>query len=776
MNPTWQAIATFLIRRRIPILIALASLTAFMWVVRGTEISHELNEVIPTGDEEMQFYLRFIEEFGDDGNVMVIGIDQAFRELEVFNDLYDLVERVKEVPGVENVVAITHIFDIEADYENEEFELKPLVEEKPQTQAEVDSLIERIEDLPFYEGLLIDEGENTSLVAISVEDSFLNSDLKTVVYDDIKAEVDIFEEKHDLNLRYAGMPVIRVNVHKTIKVELALFLGIALLVLALTLWFFFRSIYTVIFPMMVVSVVIVFTVGFIGLFGFKISLVTGIIPPLVTVISIPNCVYLITKYHIEYRLTRNKMKALILVVEKIGIVTIMTNATTAVGLGVLAFTNVRPLKEFGIIAGLSVVSAFFISLILIPIMLSFLPAPSDRQTRHLDRRSLSFGINLIDRIVRKNRWVVYIVSILLAIGSLIGMSLVKPVAYVVDDIPKNSQLIRDMRYMENKFNGVLPFEIVVDTERKNGIQRLSNLEKIFELQQELDNYEDISRSVSATNFTMYLRQAFMGGDSTEYKLPTRRELTWIKNFLLRTNFSGQNISKNLTDSTMRRTRISATVRDIGSLEMDKLLDSLRTDISQIFDPEKYDVTITGTTPIFIRGNKYLINNLLTSLAIAFVIIAIIMGLLFRSFRMVIISLVPNILPLIMVAGVMGIFDIPLKPSTALIFGVAFGIAVDDSIHYLARYRLARLAGNTVYEAVSNSFKDTGVSMIYTSIILLLGFVTFTASSFGGTQALGLLTSITLGIAMFSNLILLPSLLLSFDKREKTQAPLEKQNV
>lgn len=763
MNPIWQAIATFLIRYRIPILIVLVLLTALMWWVRGTEISHQLNEVIPSADEEMQKYEQFRKEFGDDGNIMVIGIEDGHSELKVFNGIYDMVERIKTVPGVENVVAITHLYDIIADYEAEQFRLQRLVVQKPTSQAEVDSIINRIYDLPFYKGLLIDRETNTTLIAVSIDDAFLNSERKTEVFDGVKAEADIFEEEFDIPLRYAGMPVIRVNVHKTIKVELVLFLIIALIVLALTLLFFFRSLYNVIFPMMVVIAVIIWTVGFIGLFGFKISLVTGVIPPLVTVISIPNCVYLITKYHIEYRLTRNKMKALILVIEKIGIVTIMTNATTAVGLGVLAFTNVRPLREFGIIAGLSVVSAFFISLILIPIMLSFLPAPSKRQTQHLDRRTLSFGINLIDRIVHHNRWTVYIVSFLLAVVSLYGMSLILPVAYVVDDIPKNSQLIKDMRYMEDRYNGVLPFEILVDTKRKSGVQRLSNLEKIFELQERLKDYKQISRSVSVTDFTMFLRQSFMGGDSAQYMLPTQRELTWIKNFLLRTDLETGNISKNLTDSLMQKTRITATVRDIGSLEMDILLDSLRAEVKEIFDPERFEVTITGTTPIFIRGNEYLINNLLTSLAIAFVIIAIIMGLLFRSLRMVVISLVPNTLPLIMVAGVMGYLNIPLKPSTALIFGVAFGIAVDDSIHYLSRYRLARRAGDSISRAISNSYKDTGISMIYTSIILFLGFITFTASSFGGTQALGTLTSLTLGIAMFSNLILLPSLLLSFDK-------------
>ena len=764
MNPVWQAIAIFLIRYRISILLILVLLTSLMWWKRGTEISHQLNEVIPMADEEMQNYLQFKEEFGEDGNIMVVGIEGDFKELELFNGIYDLVEDLKTVNGVDEVTGITHLLNLEYKRDSEVFDLSPLVKTKPTSQTELDSLMTIMENLPFYNGLLVDEQGQTTLLAISITDSMLNSDQKTVVYDRITVHTDRFEKEFNIPLRYAGMPVIRVNVHKTISVELVLFLGIALAVLALTLLFFFRSFYTVIFPILVVVAVIIWTLGFLGLFGFKISLVTGVIPPLITVISIPNCVYLITKYHIEYRLSRNKVKALSLVIQKIGVVTIMTNATTAVGLGVLAFTNVQPLKEFGIIAGLSVIAAFFISLILIPVMFSFLPPPTNRQTRHLDRRTLSFGINLIDRVVKHNRPAIYVVSIFLALLSIYGMSRIMPIAYVVDDIPKNSQLIKDMRYMEARYNGVLPFEIVIDTKRKNGVQRLTSLRKIDELQDSLDNYPELSRSVSAVDFAKYLRQAWMGGDSSQYKLPTRGEFNFIRSSLLNTNITEERVSKNLTDSLFQKTRVTATVRDIGSMKMDVLLDSLRTEVARIFDTDAYEITITGTTPIFIKGNKYLINNLLTSLAIAFVVIAFLMGILFRSLRMVVISLIPNILPLIMVAGMMGFFQIPLKPSTALIFGVAFGIAVDDSIHFLARYRLARRAGDDVRQAISNSYRDTGISMIYTSIILFLGFITFTFSSFGGTQALGLLTSLTLGIAMFSNLILLPALLISFDKR------------
>ena len=767
MNPGWQAIARFIIRKRIPILILLVIATVFMWVNRGTELVQQMQNVILTDDPELADYHKFQEYFGDDANVMVATIEGDIFDLELFTDIYNLTDELLEQEGVLGIISLPRIYDIIRDDSIEGFRLEPVVQELPKTQAEMDTLGQRIRDLKFYEGLLYNEEAQTVLIAVSFDENLLNTDLKIPILKEAKAPIEALGEKHNTEARFAGFPVLRVNMHETVKKELFLFLVLALIVTALTLAFFFRSVSTVIFPMMVVGIVIIFSLGLIGLFDYKMSLITGVIPALVTVISIPNCVYLITKYHIEFRRTNNKLKSLILVIERIGIVTVMTNATTAVGLGVLAFTEILPLKEFGIVAGLSVVSAFFISLLLIPIVFSFLPPPTPSQTKHLDRRTLEIAIGFLDRLVHRKRWVIYVISLGLTAFSLWGLWKVVPVAYMVDDVPKDSKLFTDLKYIEDRFNGALPFEILVDTKKKRGVLKRRTFEKIAVLQDSLVKYHDLSRSVSVADLARFFRQSFFGGSPDEYDLPTRNEFNFIANYTRKTQFFGtMALSKTLADSTMQVTRISASVRDIGSLEMEKLMESVKSDVEAVFDPEKYDVAVTGTTQIFIKSNEALIENLLRSLLLAFFIIAIIMGWLFRSGKMIAISLVPNLLPLLMVAGIMGFTGIALKPSTALVFGVAFGIAVDDSIHFLARYRLARKLGDTVSIAITNSFQDTGVSMIYTSIILFFGFVCFTASDFGGTQALGLLTSMTLGIAMFSNLLLLPALLLTFDRDAK----------
>ena len=776
MNPIWQSIATFILRRRIPILIGLALLTAYMWSVRGTRIAQSISSggILAEG-RVVEGYNKFREHFGDDANVMVVGIKGDLFQYETFAALYDLTEEMADAEGVESLIGMTRLYDVaRQDSPVEAFQLLPLIPKRPETQAEVDSIAKRIQELPFYKGFLLDEDLSTTLIAVNFNSVMFDTEKKLVMVNNIKDLANAYGEKHNAEIHYAGLPILRVNMHETVKSELILFLVLALIVTAITLLFFFRSLYTVIFPMMVVGSVIIFSLGWVGIFDYEIGLVMGIIPALVTVISIPNSVYLITKYHIEYRKTLNKMKSLVMVIEKIGIVTVMTNATTAIGLGVLAITDIKQLQEFGIVSGLSVVSAFFISLLLIPIVFSFLPAPTERQTRHLDGKSMGFVINKLKHWVHNHRWGVYAVTAVLTGLSVFGMTKIVPVAYIIDDIPEESKIMVDLRYIEDRFNGALPFEILIDTKKTNGATKRRNLKKFEALQDSLKKYPAISRSLSLADFAKLFNQAFFNGDASFYEMPSQNVYNILAQYARNSIEVNDNLalSKSLADSSMKITRISASIKDIGSIKMEALTDSIEADVDSIFDPEKYDVYVTGTSQIFTKNNEALIENLLMSLFIAFCVIAVVMGLLFRSWRMVVISLIPNLFPLLMVAGLMGFLGIALKPSTALVFGVAFGIAVDDSIHFLARYRQARKSGDSIKDAVSNSYADTGVSMIYTSIILFFGFVAFTASDYGGTKALGMLTSLTLAIAMFSNLLFLPSLLLTFDREDNrpTETP------
>lgn len=818
----WKVIASIILRQRIPILIVVILATAFMWWVRGTERMHDFGKIVPASDPDFIEYQEFREEFGDDGNGMVIGFEGDIFSLKFFNGIYELTEELKKVDGVTSVLSIANASRIIADYETESFMMQKVAERPAADEVEMDSLRQILTALPFYEGLLINKDKTVTLLLVTIDSERLDTEEKSTIVGGISEATSRAEEKIGVEAHLSGLPYIRTFVNKFILEEMLLFLGLAILVMGITLYFTFRSFSAVIFPMLVIGIVITWSVGMMGLMGYKITILTGILPALIAVIGVPNSIYLLTKYHFEFKRTGNKMRALVNVIQKIGIVTVMTNATTAVGFGVLYFTRIQMLKEFGILAALSVVVTFFISLLLIPIIFSFLPPPSQRHVKHTERKMLHGAIKFLDFAVQKRRWAVYAISLLLAVGAILGMTELEPRARVVDDLPNDEKVISDLRFFEKEFGGVMPFEVVVNTHRKQGITRRSTLKRLDQFQTKMAEFPEISRSISILDLIKFGRQAFLSNVPEEYQLPSSEEYLAIQTFTKNSKVDSLFSEATIFDSTFSKVRIKASVQDVGAKRLGPIIDSLEKELVDIFvvnqkperlkEGEKYKVwegqdsfqvkyegeiyepgdvftakdtsvkyevlhgkgkidyadkiMITGTTKIFIKSNNYLIRNLFQSLMIAFLVIAVLMAFLFGSLKMVIIALVPNFLPLVLTAGIMGMLSIPIKPSTALIFSVAFGIAVDDTIHYLARYRLARKTGDGVAKAASNSFQDTGVSMIYTSIILFFGFVIFAFSSYGGTVALGQLTSLTLLIALFTNLLLLPSLLISLNKDEE----------
>ncbi len=818
----WKVIASIILRQRIPILIVVILATAFMWSVRGTEQMHDFGKIIPPSDPDFIDYQEFREEFGADGNGLVIGFEGDIFGLEFFNEIYKLTEVLEQIDGVTSVQSIANATRIIADYETESFQLQRIAERPASSEAEMDSLKKILTALPFYEGLLINKDNTVTLLLVTIDNDRLDTSEKSEIVGGISKAAYRTQERIGVEAHLSGLPYIRTFVNGFILEEMILFLGLAVLVMGIALFFTFRSITAVIFPMLVICIVIVWSMGMMGLLGYKITILTGILPALIAVIGVPNSIYLLTKYHFEFKRSGNQIRALVNVIQKIGIVTVMTNATTAVGFGVLYFTRIQMLKEFGVLAGLSVVVTFFISLLLIPIIFSFLPPPSQRHVKHTERKLLQGAIRFLDSTVQKRRWVVYGISLILVGVAVWGMNQLEPRARVVDDLPNDEKVISDLRFFEREFGGVMPFEVVVNTHRKRGITRRSILKGLDEFQTLMAGFPEISRAVSILDLVKFGRQAFLSNFPEEYVLPSSEEYSAIQAFTKNSQIDSLFGEIAIFDTTFSKVRIKASVQDVGAKRLGPIIDSLEQHLVDIFvvnlkpdrlkEGEKYKVwegrdsfrikygnevytpgdifeagdtsmqyeilhgegkidfadkvKITGTTKIFIKSNDYLIRNLFQSLMIAFLVIAILMALLFGSLKMVIIALIPNFLPLVLTAGIMGILNIPIKPSTALIFSVAFGIAVDDTIHYLARYRLARKTGNGVAEAVSNSFKDTGVSMIYTSIILFFGFVIFAFSSYGGTAALGQLTSLTLLIALFTNLLLLPSLLISFHKDEE----------
>jgi uncharacterized protein len=767
----WIRVSRIILRNKILLLTFLALITIFLgYHARKVEMSYEYASMLPKKDRAFQDNQKFIEVFGEEGNLIIIGIqDSTFFEFDKFQKWKTLCNNLLKVEGVENLLSVSNAYNLHKNTEEKKFEIEMVFPDSISNQEELDGAVEKFKSLPFYKKLLYNDESNTYLIAITVnKDKMLSKEREKMV----KAIQKIgkqFEKEENVTLHYSGLPYIRVVTAMIIKSELYLFSALALMICIVVLFLFFRSFKAVFFPVMVVLIGVIWSLGTLGLLGFKITILSGMIPSLLIVIGIPNSIYMMNKFHHEFVKHGNKVKALQRVIVKIGNATFLTNLTTALGFATFIIVKSDLLKQFGIVASLNIMGLFVLSLILIPVIFSFIKTPSSRHVRHLEYKVITRLIAWFINATQKHRKWVYATTVIILVLGIWGMTLMKSSGYVVDDIPKDNPIYTDLKFFEKNFNGLMPLEIMIDTKKPGGAMQLSTFGKIDELEKKLEKYDELSTPTSILNLLKFSKQAFYNGSENYYSLPNNRE----KNFILQYAATGEKNSDLLhsfLDSTRQFTRISIRVKDVGVKRMEELYTGFYNDIDSVFNKEDFNVTVTGTSITVFKGTNYLLNNLLTSLALAIALISLIMALMFSSWRMVVMSLTPNIIPLIFTAAVMGFSGIPIKASTILVFSIAFGISVDNTIHFLAKYRQElKATGWDIKKSVVLALSETGVSMLYTSVVLFFGFGIFAVSSFGGTRAMGILVSLTLVVAVISNLILLPTLLFSLDRLTTTRA-------
>lgn len=785
----WGKIGANILRYRIPIGLILICFAVFMgYQSQFVRMSYKFGGILPKDDSTYIAYDRFVKQFSEDGNVLVIGYkDSRIWEKDNFNRWKKLGNDLKaitvEVNGtsfhsVDSIFSTAHCYSIEKDTSEQRFRLVQIVDGFPSSQSEVDSIKSKLYALPFYENLLFKSEEDAGLMMVFVNAELFNSEKRGNAVEQVVAITEKFSADTGIKLYLSGLPYIRTEITSKIKNELKFFTALSALISVLLLYVFFRSAKVTFVVMTVVAVTVVCAMGSIALFDFPISALMGLMPPLMIVTSVPNCIYLVTKYHQEYKRYGNKTRALTRVVQKAGAAAFMINATTAVGFATFIFTSSDVLKHFGVIATINSMAVFFLSLLIFPIAYSFLPPPTEKHLGHLDSPWLERILDVLVRIVMYRRKSIYVVTCALFIIGLAGITLIHTTGNIVDDLPEDDRVITDMKWFESNFHGVMPFEIMVKDKRKGQITKDRNLGKIEELQTLIADYrlkigdsliQPFSKSLSIADASKFVKQAFYNGDPAYYTLITRNEQSFIGPYL-QNDYNSKGLEKTFIDSTKTFTRITSQIADIGTKEMDRLMLDIKPRIDSIFPSNKYDVILTGTSIIFLEGTNYLVGDLFSSLIFGIVVISILMAFMFWSARMVFISFIPNIIPQVMTAGIMGYLNIPLKPSTILVFSIALGITVDNTIHYLAKYRQELKFNNSkIKESALLAIRETGASMVYTSLVLLFGFGCFAASEFEGTRALGVLTAVTLAVAMFTNLIVLPALLLSFQKSITTKS-------
>ncbi len=772
----WGRIAAFVLKYRLALLLGLAACIIFTaFEASKVELSYEYTRAIPTDNVKYQAYQQFLRKFGDDGNLLVIGVetDQLYSK-DVFNDYLKLSRNLKKVNGVEQVLSIPDAIILVKNSNTEKLEPKPIFPAPFASQPELDSARKTFENLIFYRGLLYNPETHAYLMAISVNKQIMNSAGRTAVVSNIVNYGDEFGKIHQLKMHYSGLPLIRTNMATKVASEMKWFLLGSVLLSALILLIFFRSLSNMGLSLMVVIIGVIFSLATMHLFGYKITLLNALIPPLIVVIGIPNCIYFLNKYHSAYRETGEKRKALYEMISKMGIVTLFCNIAAAIGFGVFALTKSAILKEFGVVAGINIMLLFIISIILIPAALSYLPDPKERHTKYLTNQWLTTLLDWLETWALHHKKIIFATTFIVLAVSVVGITRLRSEAFILDDLPKTDPVYADLKFFENNFKGVMPLEILIDTKRKNGmrINMLGNFSKINQLSSYIDSSSVMARPLSVVEGLKFIRQAYFNNDSLNYGLPTDFDMAFLAPYLnLKPDSNSKpngvmKLANSFIDSNKQILRISVNMADVGSIRLPQILGDVKKRADELFDTAHYRIEFTGTTVTFLEGSAFIIAGLKQSILWAFLLIAGCMLYLFRSIRILICSLLPNVIPLVITAGVMGWAGVPLKPSTVLVFSIALGIAIDITIRFLVNYKQDSNASSTVESTVIKTIHSTGISIVYTSLVLIAGFVIFCFSGFGGTQALGWLTSLTLVMATLTNLIFLPALLIAISPVKK----------
>ena len=776
----WGLVARLILRNRFILLAAIVGMT-FFWGTQWKYMQFTFTEanLLPDSHPENILYKNFTDTFGEEGNVIVIALqDSLFFTPEKRNAWRSLNDSIQKFSEIDLVLSTDNLQELIKDQKNEKF----ILQQVPLAQATDSAALLKFREklfleLPFYNNLIFDSETNTIRSVIYMDPEIVNTaKRKDFIFEKFIPLIASFEKKTSSDVHVSGMPYIRTLNAQNIVDEIGLFVLGATLITSLIFFLFFRSFRATFISLFVVAIGVMWAFGILGWLGYEITVLTALIPPLIIVIGVPNCIFLINKYQQEIAKHKNQAKSLQRVIIKVGNATLMTNLTTASGFATFILTNSKILKEFGVVASINIIAIFALSLLIIPITYSLMPIPKKKHLKHLKNKSIDFFVSWMENKVRKKRVNVYIVSLIGLIVGITGIYQIKISGSLIEDMPKSADFFQDIRFFDQSFNGIVPVEIWIDSKRENGIVKPATLQRMNRLQQTIEEIPELAPPLSVVNAVKFAKQAYYNGNPNYYALPTSQENSFIYPYLNNAKGTNQLIT-GYVDSTGQYGRITTYMKDIETERMERIETDLREAMTKIFPEQRYGAEMTGKALLFLKGTKYLINNLILSLSLAILLIALFMAFLFRSFKMIIISLIPNLLPLIITAGVMGFTGIPLKPSTILVFSIAFGISVDDTIHFLAKYRQELISnGWKINKAVFAALRETGISMFYTSIVLFFGFSVFLSSNFGGTQALGGLVAVTLLMAMLANLVLLPSLLISLEDTISNEKVIKKPKI
>jgi len=590
----WETVARLILRNKIAILVFIIAATVFFGLQwEKMRFTYTEANLLPDDHEVNLEYNNFLKIFGEEGNLIVLGVkDSSLFTIEKLNAWNTLSSHFKRYPEVETVVAIKDLQKLVKNNSKQQFDLEPFIKDSISSIQELEDLQKQLfQQYPFYDNFLFNNTTRTIRSAIYLDKTIVNTSArKDFITNVLVPQIEAFEIAYDLDVRISGMPYIRTLNSQNIIDEIGKFIVAALFITSLIFFFFFRSFRAAIISMIVVLIGVMWTFGIIGLLEYEITVLTALIPPLIIVIGIPNCIFLINKYQHEVKKHGNKAKSLQRVITKIGNATLMTNVTTASGFAAFIITDSKLLTEFGIVASLSILAIFMICLLTIPVIYSYMPMPKDKHLEHLSKRWINAFVNWIEHMVKHKKITIYVISLILLVTSIIGIYQIKISGSLIEDMPQQSEFFKDILFFEEEFNGIMPLEVMVDTKKKKGVMKLATLKRMNQLEDLIIEIPELSRPLSIVSLVKYSKQAYYNGNPKYFQLPTTQENSFILSYT-KNSSTDVDLLKNFVDSTGQYARITTFMKDIGTDKMERIEEDIQSKINKVFPEDQYEISL-----------------------------------------------------------------------------------------------------------------------------------------------------------------------------------------
>jgi len=728
------------------------------YFIKDLRFNYVFEDFFPVDDPDLAYYQKFKQMFNNDNDYLLIGVinESGVFEKEFLTNLDSLTQTLNTVDNVTHVNSLTNV-ERPAITPLGLFKI-PLVHVNDPSRYSQDSL--RIfQNRLLVESLISDDSKAT---AILLKHDFLQSKEGA---DKLVNDVTSIVSKFSFDKVYiAGKTYAQGVFIEKMKVELAIFLSASILLVIGFLAFAYRSWWGVLVPLLVVMLATVWILGTMGLTGKTLDILMVLLPTIMFVVGMSDVVHIMTKYIEQLRLGFSKEEAIKTTFREVGLATFLTSLTTSIGFLTLLTASIAPIQEFGVYTALGVFMAFIVAFALLPSCLVFLKKP--KVSEKVVNRSAWFGtLSKSFLLVLKHGKLVIATNLILTAIAVFGVTQIVINTYLIEDLPQDAPLKQAFLFFDRNFGGSRPFEVTAEVKNGHDIFDPEVLKEIDNVESYLRNDFEAGNVVSPVTMIKGLNQAINGGVTSKYKLPeTAKDWNKVNRYLKRAD--SRELSFKLITSDKQTGRISMRVGDIGSNLSLQRTEDLKEFIRTETDTSLVSFVVTGTSNLIDKNNEYLSRNMFQGLAIAFAVVALIAGVMFKSLRMILITLIPNIIPLLLVAGIMGLAGVTLKLSTSIIFTIAFGIAVDDTIHFISKLKIELSKGKPLLYALKRTYLSTGKAITVTSLILSGGFLTLLLSSFGGTFYTGLLISLTLIFALVIDLTLLPVLVLYFYKNSK----------